>query len=54
MTPDERNLLQRFLQDLGQTRGALKDAQADAMITFARPVEPDPISCTAMNWQAST
>jgi len=29
MTPDERNLLQRFLTDLTQTRGVVRDAAQD-------------------------
>ncbi len=35
MTPDERALLQRFLQDLVQTRGVAKDAEAESMILDA-------------------
>jgi len=35
MTPDERALLQRFLQDLVQTRGVVKDPEADSMILEA-------------------
>src|SRR5580693_7193479 len=35
MTPDERALLQRFLQDLVQTRGVVKDPEADSMILDA-------------------
>ena len=41
MTPDERNLLQRFLSDLGSTRGAAKDAEADGMIGGALQANPD-------------
>jgi hypothetical protein len=41
MTPDERNLLQRFLQDLVQTRGVTKDAEAAAMIDQALRSSPD-------------
>ncbi len=41
MTPDERNLLQRFLSDLTQTRGVAKDAEADAMINQALQAAPD-------------
>ena len=41
MTPDERALLQRFLQDLVQTRGANKDAEADSMIRDALRASPD-------------
>jgi len=41
MTPDERNLLQRFLQDLVQTRGVAKDAEADGMIAQALQTAPD-------------
>jgi uncharacterized protein len=33
MTPDERTVLQQFLSDLGQARGADKDPEADAMIS---------------------
>lgn len=35
MTPDERNVLQQFLSDLDQSRGAAKDPEADSMITGA-------------------
>ncbi len=35
MTPDERNVLQQFLSDLDQTRGAIKDPEADTMINGA-------------------
>jgi len=41
MTPDERSLLQQFLQDLVQTRGGGKDAEADAMIGQALRSSPD-------------
>ena len=41
MTPDERNLLQNFLQDLVQTRGTAKDAEAAAMIDQALRTSPD-------------
>jgi len=41
MTPDEQNLLQRFLQDLAQTRGVAKDPEADAMINQALQSAPD-------------
>jgi uncharacterized protein len=41
MTPDERDLLQRFLQDLVQTRGANKDMEADSMIRDALRTSPD-------------
>lgn len=41
MTPDERNILQQFLQDLAQTRGAAKDPDADAMIGQAIRSNPD-------------
>src|SRR5271157_2108331 len=41
MTPDERPLLQRFLQDLVQTRGVTKDAEADSMIGDALRASPD-------------
>jgi hypothetical protein len=41
MTPDERNILQQFLQDLSQTRGAAKDPEADAMIGQAIRSNPD-------------
>lgn len=41
MTPDERALLQRFLQDLVQTRGVAKDAEADSMIHDALRASPD-------------
>jgi uncharacterized protein len=41
MTPDERALLQSFLQDLVQTRGANKDAEADSMIRDALRASPD-------------
>jgi hypothetical protein len=41
MTPDERALLQRFLQDLVQTRGVSKDPEADSMIRDALRASPD-------------
>jgi hypothetical protein len=41
MTPDERNILQQFLYDLGQTRGAAKDPEADAMISQVVRANPD-------------
>ncbi len=41
MTPDERSLLQRFLQDLVQTRGVNKDAEAESMIYDALRASPD-------------
>ncbi len=41
MTPDERGLLQGFLQDLVQTRGVAKDAEADSMIRDALRASPD-------------
>jgi hypothetical protein len=41
MTPDERNLLQSFLQDLVQTRGVVKDAEAAGMIDQALRASPD-------------
>ena len=41
MTPDERNLLQQFLQDLVQTRGVAKDAEAAGMIDQALRANPD-------------
>ena len=41
MTPDERNLLSRFLQDLSQARGGLKDAEAADMIDRALRSNPD-------------
>jgi len=41
MTPDERTLLQRFLQDLVQSRPQGKDAEADGMIADALRASPD-------------
>ena len=41
MTPDERTLLQQFLFDLEQSRGAAKDPDADAMIASALRANPD-------------
>ena len=41
MTPEERALLQRFLQDLVQTRGVDKDQDAESMILDALRASPD-------------
>ena len=41
MTPDEDNLLRRFLQDLTQTRAGPKDPDADGMIGQALASSPD-------------
>ena len=41
MTPDERTLLQQFLQDLVQTRGVAKDPEAADMIDRALRASPD-------------
>lgn len=41
MTPDERTLLQSFLQDLVSTRGVVKDAEAAGMIDQALRASPD-------------
>lgn len=41
MTPDERNVLQPFLSDLAQSRGAAKDPEADTMIGQALRANPD-------------
>lgn len=41
MTPDEQSLLQRFLQDLTQTRGPAKDPDADRQINEALRSSPD-------------
>jgi hypothetical protein len=41
MTPDERALLQRFLQDLVNTRGVVKDPEAMSMIVDALRSSPD-------------
>ncbi len=41
MTPDERSILQQFLQDLAQARGAAKDPEADAMIAQTLRGNPD-------------
>lgn len=41
MTPDERALLQRFLQDLVQSRAQGKDAEADSLINDALRSSPD-------------
>jgi hypothetical protein len=41
MTPDERTLLQNFLRDLGASRPAQKDGEADRMISDALRASPD-------------
>jgi len=41
MTPDERNLLQTFLNDLAQARASGKDLEAAAMIDRAFIANPD-------------
>lgn len=41
MTPDERNMLQQFLSDLGQARGVAKDPEADGMISQVVRANPD-------------
>ena len=41
MTPDERNLLSTFLNDLAQSRASGKDAEADGMIRQAFAANPD-------------
>ncbi len=41
MNSDERSLLQQFLGDLVATRGAIKDQEADRMITDALRKNPD-------------
>ena len=41
MNSDERSLLQHFLGDLVATRGAIKDPEADRMITDALRQNPD-------------
>ena len=41
MTPDERNLLGHFLQDLTQARGGLKDAEASDLIERTLRSNPD-------------
>src|SRR5579875_3143626 len=41
MTPDERQVLQQFLSDLDQSRGAAKDPEADGLITDALRSNPD-------------
>lgn len=41
MTPDERQLLTRFLQDLAQARAGQKDAEAATMISQAMNANPD-------------
>ena len=41
MTPEERSLLAHFLQDLTQTRGGLKDAEASDLIERTVRANPD-------------
>lgn len=41
MTPDERQLLTRFLQDLNNARGVPKDQEADGMIRQTLSANPD-------------
>ena len=41
MTPDEKTLLTRFLQDLTQARGGLKDAEASDLIDRSLRTNPD-------------
>src|SRR4051812_25444907 len=41
MTPDERNLLSSFLNDLARARASGKDAEAEAMINRAFAANPD-------------
>ena len=41
MTPEERDVLGRFLSDLQATRGAAKDPEADGMIADALRSNPD-------------
>jgi hypothetical protein len=41
MTPDERNLLTRFLQDLTRVRGVSKDAEAAGLIDQTIRANPD-------------
>ena len=41
MTPDERQLLTRFLQDLDHARGVPKDQEADGMIRQTLSANPD-------------
>ena len=41
MTPDEQTLLTRFLQDLTQARGGLKDAEASDLIDRSLRSNPD-------------
>ncbi len=41
MTPDERNLLGHFLQDLTQSRGGMKDAEASDLINRSLRANPD-------------
>ncbi len=41
MTPDEKTLLTRFLQDLTQARGGLKDAEASDLIDRSLRANPD-------------
>lgn len=41
MTPDERTLLTRFLDDLNSAKAGVKDAEAEAMINRALSNSPD-------------
>jgi hypothetical protein len=41
MTPDERTLLTRFLDDLNSAKAGVKDAEADALIGRALSSNPD-------------
>jgi hypothetical protein len=41
MTPDERDLLTRFLQDLAQARAGAKDSEAASLIAQALNANPD-------------
>ena len=43
MTPDERDILQPFLQDLAQARGAAKDPEAESLINQAIGANPDAV-----------
>lgn len=43
MTPNERNILQPFLQDLAQARGVSRDPEANAMISEAINANPDAV-----------
>ena len=43
MTPEERNILQPFLQDLAQARGVSKDPEAEAMIGQSIGANPDAV-----------